>query len=136
MPKLKAALAVHQANANRYSQQQKAKQRAEELKKQAKLNRNGGNKKKRRDEPSKPSSLDTIENAQQDREDIPDETDRKGKKKATIPFDQSDTILLLGEANFSFATSLLSPPHDLKGYMICATSYDSNQEIPRCGGQC
>ena len=50
---------------------------------------------------------------------------RAAARRPTIPFDKTDTILLLGEANFSFANALLLPPHELSGHMICATSYDS-----------
>ena len=45
----------------------------------------------------------------------------------TIPFEQTDTILLLGEANFSFAVSLLEPPFSHPPSRICATSYDSEE---------
>lgn len=45
--------------------------------------------------------------------------------KPTIPFDSLDTILLLGEANFSFALSLVLPPHSHPAHQLCATSYDS-----------
>jgi hypothetical protein len=45
-----------------------------------------------------------------------------------VPFDKSDTILLLGEANFSFSTSLLLPPHELPPHQILATSYDTERE--------
>lgn len=48
-------------------------------------------------------------------------------RKPTIPFDSLDTILLLGEANFSFARALLLPPHSFHGHMICATSYDTEK---------
>jgi len=45
---------------------------------------------------------------------------------ATIPFEHDDTILLLGEANFSFAHALLLRHHP--GHLICATAYDSEAE--------
>ena len=47
------------------------------------------------------------------------------KKKAIVPFDTRDTILLLGEGNFSFAASLVLPPHNHPGRLILATSYDA-----------
>ncbi|KAK4689394.1 25S rRNA (uracil2634-N3)-methyltransferase, partial [Tremellales sp. Uapishka_1] len=55
----------------------------------------------------------------------------KGKRtqnhseRVVIPFDKFDSVLLIGEANFSFALSLLSPPHNLYPQQILATSYDS-----------
>ncbi|WWD15590.1 hypothetical protein CI109_100012 [Kwoniella shandongensis] len=54
----------------------------------------------------------------------------KGKTKVqppTIPFDSLDTILLLGEANFSFAHSLILPPHSFSGHQIFATAFDSEE---------
>ncbi|KAK8870116.1 hypothetical protein IAR55_000686 [Kwoniella newhampshirensis] len=54
----------------------------------------------------------------------------KGKTKvqpATIPFDSLDTILCLGEANFSFALSLILPPHSFPGHQILATAFDSEE---------
>ena len=56
----------------------------------------------------------------------------KGKAKAsnrrpTNPIDRDDTVLLLGEANFSFAMALISPPHSHPPRLVCATSYDSEQ---------
>ncbi|ORY29313.1 hypothetical protein BCR39DRAFT_173351 [Naematelia encephala] len=54
-------------------------------------------------------------------------TSSSAHRKATIPFDKTDTILLLGEANFSFAHSLILAPHSIPPHQICATSYDSEQ---------
>ena len=48
----------------------------------------------------------------------------------TNPFEKTDTILLLGEANFSFAVSLISAPHMHPPHLICATSYDSEDVSP------
>lgn len=45
-----------------------------------------------------------------------------------VPFDKSDTILLLGEANFSYTRSLLSPPHSMPPHQLLATSYDTERE--------
>lgn len=52
----------------------------------------------------------------------------KGKERRTYPFESDDTILLIGEGNFSFTLSLLSPPHSHAGHLICATAYDSEEE--------
>lgn len=133
MPKLKLALQAHQAQAARHAAAVKAKERAAETY-GAKKNGSGSgsSKKKQRLNELKsalhgPSTSGSAPSTSQSA--VPS---GKGKEKAvsrrpTIPFDKTDTILLLGEANFSFAHSLLLPPHDLVGCMICATSYDSEQ---------
>ncbi|KAI5116431.1 hypothetical protein M0805_000210 [Coniferiporia weirii] len=53
-----------------------------------------------------------------------------GKKRSTIPFRPSDTILLIGEGNFSFARALLlcSTLQYLPPKNITATAYDSEDE--------
>jgi len=58
----------------------------------------------------------------------------KGKSRAiptsskpVIPFDKTDTILLIGEANFSFALSLTTAPYHHPSHQILATSYDSRE---------
>lgn len=61
---------------------------------------------------------------------------RKQQKKANmnpnqapvVPFDKFDTILLLGEANFSYALSLLAEPHSMPAHQMLATSYDTEKE--------
>lgn len=77
----------------------------------------------------------TSKNGQQPRGNKPS----KGKGKATtprrsiIPFKSTDTILLIGEGNFSFARSLIHPeattlPLPLPPNNITATAYDSEEE--------
>ncbi len=52
----------------------------------------------------------------------------KGKGKLqTYPFEKDDTILLIGEANFSYALALLQAPHNHQAHLILATSYDSEE---------
>ena len=46
--------------------------------------------------------------------------------RPTIPFSKSDTILFLGEANFSFALSVLVAHHH-PAHQVLATSYDSEE---------
>ncbi|KAJ9120205.1 hypothetical protein QFC22_003105 [Naganishia vaughanmartiniae] len=47
--------------------------------------------------------------------------------KPISPFEADDTILLIGEGNFSYALSLLSPPHSHPAHLVLATAYDSEQ---------
>lgn len=48
-------------------------------------------------------------------------------RKATIPIKSDDTVLLLGEANFSFALALVKG-RGHAGHLVCATSYDSETQ--------
>lgn len=47
------------------------------------------------------------------------------KPRHVIPFEKDDTILLIGEGNFSYAVSLLSPLHSHPPHLVLATAYDS-----------
>ncbi len=48
----------------------------------------------------------------------------KGKQRLTYPFEPTDTILLVGEGNFSYSLSLLLPPHSHPAHLVLATAYD------------
>jgi len=133
--RLKSALASHQAQAKRHALEAKARERAAAQKQKpgsgAGSAVGGANKKKRPNQPGQSTStssssslsLPASSSTLAPTADIPSPPVRKAKP--VIPFDKQDTILLLGEANFSFAASLLQPPHNLSGHMICATSYDT-----------
>lgn len=47
------------------------------------------------------------------------------------PFFRDDTILLVGEGNFSFTLALLSAPHSHPPHLVLATSFDSEDEVCR-----
>lgn len=72
----------------------------------------------------------------QEEKERPMRLSRKQQKKANmnpnqapiVPFDKFDTILLLGEANFSYALSLLAEPHRMPAHQMLATSYDTEKE--------
>lgn len=51
------------------------------------------------------------------------------KKRTTMPFARDDSILLVGEGNFSFTLALLSPPHNHPPHQILATSYDTESDV-------
>lgn len=52
----------------------------------------------------------------------------KKRKRLPQPFARDDSILIVGEANFSFTLSLLLPPRSHPPSQILATAYDSEQE--------
>ncbi|CAK9783314.1 hypothetical protein CC85DRAFT_282051 [Cutaneotrichosporon oleaginosum] len=51
----------------------------------------------------------------------------KALARATIPIAPDDTVLLLGEANFSFARALVEGRKHA-GHLVCATAYDTEAE--------
>ncbi|KAE8213033.1 hypothetical protein CF327_g3383 [Tilletia walkeri] len=58
-------------------------------------------------------------------------TSKPRRQRTFMPFQKDDSILLVGEGNFSFALSLLQAPHSLSPRQILATAYDSEQECYR-----
>lgn len=51
------------------------------------------------------------------------------KKRTVMPFAPDDSVLLVGEGNFSFTLALMSPPHNHPPHQILATSYDTEEEV-------
>lgn len=55
----------------------------------------------------------------------------KGKRPETMPFFPSDTILLIGEGNFSFARAFFTSEHEALTHLppanVTATTYDSEE---------
>ena len=101
---LKAALASHQT---RLQKNAKAKEASQKYQKQVTKPKRSGVQPVSKSDPSRHMSGREI--------------------KSTIPFRQTDTILLVGEGNFSFARALLSHPslQYLPPKNMTATSYDS-----------
>lgn len=123
MPKLKAALASQQHSVAKIAARKRA-QAAEDAKRASiKASVDGVKKGKKR---AKAAASKMANEAKS--EGLEQITKSKAKKKPpTIPFDKQDTILLLGEANFSFSLSLLREPHNLPAHQILATVYDSER---------
>ena len=139
-PNLKAALASQQSRLKQNSKAKESAQRAQKQASTASVKSHKG--------PGKSFAASRGAGGEQDR------SDGKGKAKAdmsqrkiTIPFQPTDTILLIGEGNFSFAHALSSssssfPPfsgpssssqaaHALRHLPlqnITATAYDSEEE--------
>lgn len=135
MPGLKHALQAHQTAANRAELAKKRGQNISDKVKSVKASSSGLKKaqKKARLAARFPkgdaagaveatTSSETAQNSESAEEPRID----KGKAKAIIPFTPDDTILLLGEANFSFALSLITH-HRHPAYQVLATSYDSEK---------
>ncbi|KIR29127.1 hypothetical protein I307_03967 [Cryptococcus deuterogattii 99/473] len=123
MPKLKAALAAQQHSAAKLAAKKRA-QAAEDAKRASiKASIDGVKKGKKR------AKATASKTASEVKPEILEQA-AKSKCKAkppTIPFDKQDTILLLGEANFSFSLSLIREPHNLPAHQILATVYDSEK---------
>jgi 25S rRNA (uracil2634-N3)-methyltransferase len=145
--KLKSALLSHQIQAERLKNEQRAKERREAIAAVTEARKGRGRGKGKLVGPSGPvapttgavapggkkakvaggstAKVNAGTNGDQELPPIgPTETRTKPPRR-TIPFARDDTILLLGEANFSFSHSLLLPPHSHPAHQICATSYDS-----------
>ncbi|WFD36406.1 25S rRNA (uracil(2634)-N(3))-methyltransferase [Malassezia cuniculi] len=60
-----------------------------------------------------------------------DQRKAQPRLKVQEPFEKDDTVLLVGEGNFSFARSLLSPPRSHAPHLVLATSYDTEEECYR-----
>lgn len=123
MPKLKAALASQQHSVAKLAARKRA-QAAEDAKRASiKASVDGVKKGKKR---AKAAASKMANEAKS--EGLEQITKSKAKEKPpTIPFDKQDTILLLGEANFSFSLSLLREPHNVPAHQILATVYDSER---------
>lgn len=81
----------------------------------------------RREGKMRKSGKERLEREQREEEKAVSVALGKGKQRMTYPFDKTDTILLIGEGNFSYALSLLLPPHSHPAHLLLATAYDSQQ---------
>ncbi|ODN94796.1 hypothetical protein L198_04941 [Cryptococcus wingfieldii CBS 7118] len=121
MGKLKAALANQQFGAAKAAAKKRASA-AEEAKKQSiKASVDGVKKGKKRAKAKAGPSAGPVNGS----EGVLEGKGKGREKPPTIPIDPLDTVLLLGEANFSYTLALLAPPHNLPPHQILATVYDS-----------
>jgi hypothetical protein len=121
---LKAALIQQQDRAARKAAQLKVQ---EAIERKEKSMNGGGNKQKSR----KQSQLETSIVRNEALSGPITESLKKPARKPrqlTYPFDKTDTILLVGEGDFTFTLSLLSAPHSHPSHLVLATSYDSQQD--------
>ncbi|WVR09598.1 hypothetical protein IAU60_006670 [Kwoniella sp. DSM 27419] len=143
MAKLKAALASQQFSAKRAAAKKRA-QAAEEAKKQSIKASLSGTKKGAKKDKAKAAAGGSVPALKAEKSkatggvkvestglEVKDQAKTKTpngqQRKPTIPFDKLDTVLLLGEGNFSYAASLILPPHSLHGHQILATAFDTEQ---------
>ncbi|WVN90876.1 uncharacterized protein L203_106119 [Cryptococcus depauperatus CBS 7841] len=125
MGKLKVALASHQHSAAKTAAKKRA-QAAQDVKQTSvKASLDGVKKGKKR---ARQASIRAKNGRTND--ELGKSNNTIKNKPPTIPFDKQDTILLLGEANFSFSLSLLSSPHNHPPHLIFATAFDT-EEITR-----
>lgn len=157
--KLKAALATHTVNAQRYAAAKKAAEHKHDKEASVKASMSGAKKAAKRRARAEGRAAEAVKGGQgvqgprQDKLAM-DGTENKGVEgdeesgeveagapststststasatitaRPTIPFNKKDTILLLGEANFSYALSIIQH-YSHPGYQMLATSYDSEE---------
>ncbi|KAJ9475149.1 25S rRNA (uridine(2634)-N(3))-methyltransferase [Pseudozyma hubeiensis] len=130
MPKkkgnLKAALNGHFAQ-----QEQKARERAAQeaaRRKALSVTKSGASKSKNHKHRSQPALPSDVDGAASNDTSIDSRPVIKKRRRLPQPFARDDTILIVGEANFSFTLSLLLPPRAHPPSNILATAYDSEQE--------
>ncbi|WVW86352.1 hypothetical protein I302_108396 [Kwoniella bestiolae CBS 10118] len=134
MAKLKAALASQQHSAAKAAAKKRAQQFEESKKQSIKASLSGSRKGEKRksklslkDGLSQKSSPQSIANGPGERETSTMRRKLNPNQRPVIPFQKDDSILLLGEGNFSFSLSLLYPPHNFHGSQILATAYDTEE---------
>lgn len=116
MAKLKSAL----LNAQHASAQKAAKAKHEQAKLLKQKSITGANKSQRIAGQRKANKVDQLGRIDKGKSSASTTTARQ-----IIPFDKDDTVLLIGEGNFSYTTSLLSPPHSHPAHLVLATAYDT-----------
>lgn len=76
---------------------------------------------------SGPSSSSSA-NDQHDQPSGSNHVSTRTHNRTVEPFSSEDTILIVGEANFSFTLALLNPPRSHAPHQILSTAYDSEDE--------
>lgn len=121
---LRNALATHQHH--RAIQAHEAKVEAAKKRKEDSIHgRGGGANKKRKGRLERLGGLSSEGGNAETSSDVSATINVKGKQKMVEPFKKDDTILLVGEGDFSFTLSLLSPPHSHSPLRVLASSFDS-----------
>lgn len=121
MPNLKSAL----LNAQHASAQKAAKAKQEQAKLLKQKSITGANKSQNAANKRK-AATHTDELGRIVKEKKPStSTGQVSRAPPVIPYDEDDTILLIGEGNFSYTLSLLSPPHSHPAHLVLATAYDT-----------
>lgn len=121
---LKAALVAQQAKAARKAAQVKVQEAFERKEKSM----SGGNKQKNRQQKKQDQILSKIAAEAAEGSDVKTDKAAYRPRNLTYPFDETDTILLVGEGDFTYTLSILSPPHNHPAHRVLATAYDSEEE--------
>ncbi|WVQ84523.1 hypothetical protein IAT38_006677 [Cryptococcus sp. DSM 104549] len=124
MGKLKSALANQQYNAALHAAKKRAAAAEDAKKASIRASLDGSKKGKKRAK----QALAARQAADPSGSEAARPKGKTREQRATVPFGVQDTVLLLGEANFSFARSLILEPHNLPGHQILATAFD-NEEV-------
>jgi 25S rRNA (uracil2634-N3)-methyltransferase len=121
MPNLKSAL----LNAQHASAQKAAKAKHEQAKLLKQKSITGANKSQHAAGKRKAAmNTDALGRIVKEKK-LPTSTGQVSRAPPVLPYDKDDTILLIGEGNFSYTLSLLSPPHSHPAHLVLATAYDT-----------
>jgi 25S rRNA (uracil2634-N3)-methyltransferase len=121
---LKAALAAQQAKAARKDAQIKVQEALDRKEKSM----SGGNKQKNRQQKKRDQLLSRMVDESIDASDSKQGKQPYRPRHLTYPYEATDTILLVGEGDFTYTLSILSPPHNHPAHRVLATAYDSEEE--------
>lgn len=118
---LKNALRAHEAKKIQALKEEKVKEAAQ---RKAASIKNGANTNKKK---KKEVGMDNGE-VKEPKKNVIDTTSNRIKGPRVKMFQQNETILLVGEGNFSFTKSLLQSPHNHSPSHILATAFDDEQQ--------
>lgn len=119
---LKNALRAHEAKKTQALKEEKVKEAAQRKAASIKNGTTGTNKKKKKE-----SGLVGKEEKEPNKS-LGDISSDKIRKPKVSMFQANETILLVGEGNFSFTKSLLQSPHNHSPSHITATAFDDEQQ--------
>ncbi|MCO5585043.1 hypothetical protein L7F22_038975 [Adiantum nelumboides] len=118
---LKNAFRAHEAKKTQALKEEKVKEAAQ--RKAISIKNGAGTNKKKKNE-----AVSNGKEAKEQNKHVINSSTEKVKRPRINMFQQNETILLVGEGNFSFTKSLLQPPHNHSPSHIVATAFDNEKQ--------